>query len=535
MRPFRLPQQLLQLSRASKRWNSTVPPRKKQYKTLDAGDITFFRSVISNPDSNVITSLKPAAVDEAGWKEVEEVELGGYNEDWMGKYKGRSVAVVRPKRTEEVSKLLAYCYKQNIAVVPQGGNTGLVGGSVPVHDELVLNLSGMNIIRSFDEVSGVITLDAGCVLQNVDDYLAAKGYIFPLDLGAKGSCQIGGNISTNAGGLRLLRYGSLHGNVLGLEVVLPDEEGTVLRMGMGGLRKDNTGYDLKQLFIGAEGTLGIVTGACILAPQRPKSTGVALLSVSSWEDLLKVFIRTKSSLSEILSAFEFFDPDSLDIVQTFSDMRAPFEQDDVAKEGFYILIETSGSRKEHDDEKLQDHLESLMTEELITNGVVAADETQLQQLWAIRESIAENGAKLGKVYKYDLSLPVREMYSVVEKMRKRFKEHGLGDDVIRRCIGFGHVGDGNIHLNVIASRYDPKIEEIMEPWVFEETSRQRGSISAEHGLGLQKAPFIEYSQEASTVDRMRMIKKIFDPKSILSPYKVFPSSISEPKPAAEQS
>ncbi|KAH8919603.1 FAD-binding domain-containing protein [Atractiella rhizophila] len=151
MRPFRLPQQLLQLSRASKRWNSTVPPRKKQYKTLDAGDITFFRSVISNPDSNVITSLKPAAVDEAGWKEVEEVELGGYNEDWMGKYKGRSVAVVRPKRTEEVSKLLAYCYKQNIAVVPQGGNTGLVGGSVPVHDELVLNLSGMNTIRSFDD------------------------------------------------------------------------------------------------------------------------------------------------------------------------------------------------------------------------------------------------------------------------------------------------------------------------------------------------------------------------------------------------
>lgn len=193
-------------------------------------------------------------------------DLQPFNDDWMNKYHGHSQILIKPKTTEEVSAVLKYCNNNNIAVVPQGGNTGLVGGSNPVHDEVILNLSNMNQVRSFDDVSGVLIADAGVILETADNYLAERGFIFPLDLGAKGSCQIGGNVATNAGGLRLLRYGSLHGTVLGLEVVLPD--GTIFDS-LGGLRKDNTGFDLKQLFIGSEGTIGIITGISILAPKRP--------------------------------------------------------------------------------------------------------------------------------------------------------------------------------------------------------------------------------------------------------------------------
>lgn len=199
------------------------------------------------------------------WGCVEPSELESYNVDWMGKYKGKSTCVVRPKTTEEVAAIMRICNQNNLAVVPQGGNTGLVGGSVPVHDEVIVSLARMNKIRSFDPVMGTLVCDAGCILESLDEHVAKEGYMMPLDLGAKGSCQIGGNVATNAGGLRFLRYGSLHGNVLGLEVVLPSGE---IFQELSTLRKDNTGLDLKQLFIGSEGSLGIITGVTIATPHR---------------------------------------------------------------------------------------------------------------------------------------------------------------------------------------------------------------------------------------------------------------------------
>ncbi|EFP79871.2 D-lactate dehydrogenase (cytochrome) [Puccinia graminis f. sp. tritici CRL 75-36-700-3] len=349
---------------------------RPDHKTLALDDLNQFRNILGSRPGAVLSSLEN---DEL---RTDPSDLEAFNVDWMGKYRGHSKVVLKPKSTEEVSRIVSYCVKNRLAICPQGGNTGLVGGSVPVFDEIILNLSGLNKIRNFDQTSGIISVDAGCILQTVDDFLKEKGFIFPLDLGAKGSCQVGGNIATNAGGLRLLRYGSLHGSVLGLEVVLPDQEGTILSSGMKtGLRKDNTGYDLKQLFIGSEGTLGVITGATILTP---------------------------------------------------SQTRARF----------------------------------------IEHGLLAPD--------------------------------------------------GSEGDLLRGVVGYGHIGDGNLHLNVIAKKWDPRIEEVLEPWIYEKISSHNGSISAEHGLGLMKSPYLHYSQPPSNISLMKSIKHLFDPLNILNPSKFLP-------------
>jgi FAD/FMN-containing dehydrogenase len=261
----------------------------------------------------------------------------------MRKYRGHTKLVLKPGSTIEVSKVLQYCNENMLAVVPQGGNSGLVGGSVPVFDEIVINTARMNKIRSFDEVSGTLVVDAGCILEIVDQFLAEKNHMFPLDLGAKGSCHIGGNVATNAGGLRLLRYGSLHGNVLGIEAVLPD--GRIVD-DLSRLRKNNTGYDIKQLFIGAEGTIGIITGISILCPQRSEAVNVAFFGLESFEKVQEAYKEAKGQLSGILSAFELMDGKSQDMVHTVTGKKRPLENE----YPFYCLIETSGSNKEHDDE-----------------------------------------------------------------------------------------------------------------------------------------------------------------------------------------
>jgi FAD/FMN-containing dehydrogenase len=270
-------------------------------------------------------------------------DIEAFNSDWMRKYRGQTKLVLKPQSAQEVSSVLEYCNKNKLAVVPQGGNTGLVGGSVPVFDEIVINLQKMNKIRSFDEVSGILVADAGVILEVADNFLAEKNHIFPLDLGAKGSCQIGGNVATNAGGLRLLRYGSLHGNVLGIEAVLPD--GTIMN-DLSTLRKNNTGYDIKQLFIGAEGTIGIITAISIICPQRSPAINVAYFGLESYEQVQKAFSEAKTQLSEILSAFELMDGRSQKIVNTVTGKKFPLE----GEYPFYCLIETSGSNTDHDSE-----------------------------------------------------------------------------------------------------------------------------------------------------------------------------------------
>lgn len=486
--------QLSESSWLKKDLQQRVTSRDPRYSTVDEKDISEFKRIVGK--KGVFT---------------EKDELDVANVDWMRKYAGSSKIMLRPNTTEQVSEILSYCNSRNIAVVPQGGNTGLVGGSVPIFDEVIVNLGAMNNIISFDEVNGVLVCEAGCVLENLDNFLASKGYMMPLDLGAKGSCQIGGNISTNAGGLRLLRYGSLRANVLGLEIVLANGDAIDL---LRTLRKDNTGYDLKQLFIGAEGTLGIVTKVSILTPPRLSSVNVALLSCENYVNCQRILREAKTKLGEILSAFEFFDKNALNMVLKHSDgSRNPLPTSEC---NFYLLIETTGSNQSHDREKVDKFLETCIDRGLVADGTIAQDSTQAMSFWRIREGITEALSKAGAVYKYDLSIPVPQLYDLVEELGKR-----LGKSAV--VVGYGHLGDGNLHLNVSAPKYDDKLLAQIEPFVYEWTASQKGSISAEHGLGFIKANAIHYSKPLNAVHMMATLKTLLDEKRILNPYKLLPA------------
>ena len=473
--------------------------RDSKFGKVTAQHVQYFKTQLGS---------KSAIIDGVSSDASSDIEP--FNSDWMRKYKGHTKLVLKPGSTEEVSKVLKYCNDNALAVVPQGGNSGLVGGSVPVYDEIVINTSRMNNIRSFDEVSGILVVDAGCILEVVDHFLQKKDHIFPLDLGAKGSCQIGGNVATNAGGLRLLRYGSLHGNVLGIEAVLPD--GTVMD-DLSKLRKNNTGYDIKQLFIGGEGTIGIITAVSILCPQRSKAKNVAFFGLESFDEVQRAFREAKVQLSEILSAFELMDGQSQDMVHAVTNKKRPLE----GRFPFYCLIETSGSNSDHDSEKLEKFLEYVMGQDIVSDGVLAQDETQMQTLWSWREGIPEVLGHWGGVYKYDLSIPLSELYTLVEQTRERLTSAGLiGDgesDPVVGVVGYGHMGDSNLHLNIATRRFDEKVEKTLEPFVYEWISKRNGSISAEHGLGLAKKAYIGYSRSETMIKLMQQIKKLYDPVS----------------------
>ncbi|KAJ4822994.1 D-2-hydroxyglutarate dehydrogenase, mitochondrial [Turnera subulata] len=477
--------------------SSSTVRRNPSFATLNSDDVAYFKQVLG--EKNVVQ---------------DEDRLESANVDWQHKYKGSSRLLLLPRSTEEVSKVLQYCNSRRLAVVPQGGNTGLVGGSVPVFDEVIINMSSMNNIISFDKVSGILVCEAGCILENLILFLDDQGFIMPLDLGAKGSCQIGGNVSTNAGGLRLVRYGSLHGNVLGLEAVLAN--GNVLDM-LGTLRKDNTGYDLKHLFIGSEGSLGIVTKVSVLTPPKLSSVNIAFLACEDYLSCQKLLSEAKTKLGEILSAFEFLDGQAMNLVLNHVEgVRNPLPS---SMHNFYVLIETTGSDESSDKEKLEAFLIRSMESSLISDGVLAQDINQASSFWRIRESAPEALARAGAVYKYDLSLPVEKMYNLVEEMRVK-----LGQSAY--VVAYGHLGDGNLHLNISAPQYDDEILAQIEPYVYEWTSQHRGSISAEHGLGLMKANKILYSKSPETVQVMASIKKLLDPNGILNPYKVLPHSLT---------
>uniref|UniRef100_A0A8C7XE25 D-2-hydroxyglutarate dehydrogenase, mitochondrial n=1 Tax=Oryzias sinensis TaxID=183150 RepID=A0A8C7XE25_9TELE len=472
---------------------SDTPPPRRPFCRVTQEDLTFFRTLlpgraITDPDL-----------------------LESSNVDWLKSVKGSSEVLLRPQTTEEVSQILRYCNSRNLAVNPQGGNTGLVGGSVPVHDEIVLSTALMNNILRFDDVSGILTCQSGCILENLSLYLEERGHIMPLDLGAKGSCQIGGNVATNAGGLRLLLYGSLHGTVLGLEVVLAN--GQVLDC-LSTLRKDNTGYDLKQLFIGSEGTLGVITAVSILCPQKPKSVNVVFLGCETFEQLLKTFQLSRSMLGEILSAFEFLDSECLNLLRTHLKLHNP-----ISDCPFYIVIETQGSDSNHDEEKLHNFLEEAMQSSLVVDGTVATEEAKIKALWSMRERITEALTHDGFTYKYDISLPVERIYQLVTDMRQHLGERA------KSVVGYGHVGDGNLHLNITSPAKNPALLAAIEPFVYEWTAKFQGSISAEHGLGLKKRNYIYYSKSSQAVALMGTIKAILDPNGILNPYKTLPDNL----------
>lgn len=420
---------------------------------------------------------------------IETENLDSYITDWLSIHKGSSKLVLKPTSTDQIIQILKYCDQEKLGLVPQSGNTSQVGGAVPVTNEIVLSMKNLNKIDKFDEIQGIVWCDAGVVLENLMNFANEKGYIVPLDLGAKGSCLIGGNVATHAGGLRYIRYGSLHGNVLGLEVVLPS--GEVLN-DLKALRKDNTGLNLKQLFIGSEGLLGVITKVALLLAPKPLSVQTAFLACGSYEKVVKTLVLAKKHLGEILSTFEFLDSPTLNVIlKNIPRTRFPLD----SQQNFYVLIETSGSHFQSDRDKMEGFLENALNSENITDGVIAQDETQSSNFWRIREGgpVAHRKDAVD-LYKFDFSMRIPEMYDFVEVVRKRVGNAG-------RVTGYGHVGDGNLHLNVMGDG-NKELEGLVYPFVYDEIKRRNGSISAEHGIGLFKRGLIGYSKSETTIKYM---------------------------------
>ncbi|KAI8884219.1 FAD-binding domain-containing protein [Backusella circina FSU 941] len=482
--------------------------RNPVYSKLNQNDLEFFKSVLGS--QHVL--YDPVEL-------VEQSHMTQYNTDWFNLYRGASSLCLFPNSTEEVSRILRHCNQRQLAIVPQGGNTGVSGGAVPVFDEVILNMSRMNKIRGFDSISGIAIVDGGVILENLDQFLQPKGYTVPLDLGAKGSCHVGGNVSTNAGGLRLMRFGNLHGNVLGLEVVLPD--GTVLD-NLSTLRKDNTGYDLKQLFIGAEGTLGVVTGVSLLTPCRPKTVNVAMLGLASFDAILRAFVMAKEDLSEILSAFEFWDHDSVGIVKKYATPDADYPMD--GTHAFYVLLETQGSKQEHDQEKLDAYLNRLLSEGIAKDGVIGQNEHKMKSLWEWRERIPEAVTRAGIAMTYDVSMEVPILYKMVDDAKEYFGKKGLlgPGKLYSNLLGFGHVGDGNLHILANLKGYDLEGQEDFDDFVFGWAIKNNGSITAEHGVGVSKVNYMKQAKSDVQLRLMRTLKNAIDPNGIMNPYKVIP-------------
>jgi FAD/FMN-containing dehydrogenase len=430
-----------------------------------------------------------------------------YTTDWRRQYRGTALGVLRPASTAEVAAVLGLCARERIAVVPQGGNTGLSGGSVPTGTmpEIVLSLSRLSRIRALDALNDTITVEAGCVLADIQRAAREAGRLFPLSLAAEGSCQIGGNLSTNAGGVNVLRYGNAREQVLGLEVVLPD--GRVWD-GLRALRKDNTGYDLKQLFLGAEGTLGVITAAVLRLHPRPTASATAWIALQSPARAVELLAGLRQRLGERISAFELVSRRCLEaVLQHASAVRDPLPR----AYPWYVLAEIADAG---DAELLAPRVEQALAAcaGLLEDAVLAASAAQSQALWKIRETIPE--AQFANV-KHDVSVPVSRVPELIERAGKALETAFAGAPVY----AFGHIGDGNIHYNVGDQALLARREEVNRV-VYDAVAALGGSISAEHGLGQLKREEIRRHKDPLEIELMRTLKAALDPQGLMNPGKV---------------
>ena len=449
---------------------------------------------------------------------VADAERAQYEVDWREAYHGRAAAVVKPATTEEVSKVVALLAELRIAIVPQGGNTSLCGASVPDDSgrQVVVNLSRMNRVRAVDPENNTMTVEAGCILANLQQVADQHDRLFPLSLGAEGSCEIGGNLSTNAGGTGVLRYGNTRELVMGLEVVLPD--GRVWD-GLRGLRKDNTGYDLKHLFVGAEGTLGIVTAAVLKLFPKPRSQATAFIGIGDPAAAVKLLSHLRARCGERITGFELLQRICVDlVVKHIPGARDPLPE----PHPWYMLAELSDSTQGAAlDTLLEEALGAAAEEGLIRDAVLAASQAQRAALWKLRESVAEAQKVDGVSIKHDVSVPVSRVPDLIgrasEELAARFPDI--------RIVAFGHVGDGNIHYNCSkAERQDAQAffaqAAEVNHIVYEVVRSLNGSISAEHGLGVLKRDEITHYKSALELDLMRAIKRTLDPHGLMNPGKV---------------
>ena len=425
-----------------------------------------------------------------------------YFTDWRRQYSAAAECVVRPGVTAEVSRVVALCAREGVAIVPQGGNTGLVGGSVPTgkQREIVLALGRLNRIRNLDALNDTVTVEAGCVLAEVQRAAEQAQRLFPLSLAAEGSCQIGGNLSTNAGGVNVLRYGNAREQVLGLEVVLPD--GRVWD-GLRALRKDNTGYDLKHLFLGAEGTLGVITAAVLRLYPRPTARATAWIALASPREAVELLSILRGRLGDRLSAFELVSRTCLEAVL----LHVPNTRDPLPNpHPWYVLAEFGDSGP---TETLRTHIADSLDER---EAVLAQSEEQSRQLWRIRESIPE--AQFTNV-KHDISVAVSQTPEFIERAGRALRS---AFPSVQPYV-FGHVGDGNLHYNVgpealVAQRG------AVSAIVYRAVDELGGSISAEHGLGQLKRAAIRDHKPAIELELMRALKQTLDPAGLMNPGKV---------------
>ncbi|HYK77980.1 MAG TPA: FAD-binding oxidoreductase [Micropepsaceae bacterium] len=466
-------------------------------------------------DASIVQRLKEAA-GPLSWSQ-DPAEIAPHLREWRGRWQGESQLLLRPSETEAVARVLSVCGETGTAIVPQGGNTGLVGGQIPTNGEVLLSLERMNRIRSVSVEDNTLIAEAGVVLANAQKAAGEAGRLLPLSLAAEGSCTIGGNVSTNAGGVNVLRYGMARDLVLGLEVVLAN--GCVLDL-MRGLRKDNTGYDLKQLFIGAEGTLGIVTAAMLKLFPKPAGYTTVLIAIAEVEVAVELLNRLQEATGGLVTAFEIMERRALDLVfKHIPGTTDPFPD----HPGWTLLIEISNPSAFDATEALEQALARALEEGRIVHALFAKTARDREALWRLRETIPEAQRLDGASIANDISVPLSRIAEFIQS----------GEQAVRavlpeaRAFTFGHVGDGNLHFAVQAPGHDAALlaaRASIERAVQEETAKLRGSISAEHGLGLAKNDAIARYRSADEITLMRALKQTLDPKNILNPGKLLPQA-----------
>ncbi len=458
-----------------------------------------------------------AAVGERGFTRDAQ-EIAPHCISWRDNWQGTSPMLVMPDSSEQVAEVVRICHATATPIVPQGGNTGLTGASQPRQDagEIILSTSRLNAVRDIDLSNDTMTVEAGCILENLQRLAQDNNRLFPLSLGAEGSCQIGGNLSTNAGGTQVLRYGNARNLVLGLEVVLPDGK---IWHGLRGLRKDNTGYDIKQWFIGAEGTLGIITAAVLKLFPRPTDVQTALLGVTDISAAVDLLSRARTAFGEQISTFEVMHASAIELTQKHLPSISTAL---TSSPPWTVLLEVAGQGTPG---TLQTEFEALLgrafESDCIQDGVLATSSTQAQQFWAIREGIPEAQKHAGASVKHDVSIPVSKISHFIDEADKSLAAAYPGI----RPVAFGHLGDGNIHYNVMQPEGESGDVFIAQTGninriVHDLVDALHGSISAEHGLGRLRLAEAERYKSNVELDLMRTLKRSLDEKNIMNPGKV---------------
>jgi FAD/FMN-containing dehydrogenase len=449
---------------------------------------------------------------------LNEGDLSAWEQDWRRRWRGKALAVVRPGSTAEVAAVLQACAAAGVSVVPQGGNTGLVGGGVPDASgtQVLLSLQRMNRVRDIDEANLTLTAEAGCVLQAVQQAAEARGLLFPLSLAAEGSCTLGGNLATNAGGTQVLRWGNARDLCLGLEVVTAEGE---VWSGLSGLRKDNTGYDLRDLFIGSEGTLGVITAATMKLAPQPAATGTALAACASVADCVALLQLARARLGAGLTGFEMMGAYALALTaKHFPALPRPLPE-----AAWTVLLEHSDTESEaHAREAFEGLLGAALGAGIVQDAVVAESLAQGQALWHVRESIPLAQAEEGPNIKHDISVPVSRIPAFVAETDAALQARFPGVQLVN----FGHLGDGNLHYNVQAPRGEDgrrflaEQEHAVTTVVFDAVARHGGSFSAEHGIGALKRDELAQRKSPVAMALMRRIKAALDPQNLLNPGRV---------------